>query len=262
MEKMHHPHGHESAPTSSARPGGLTVSADGYTLEAMPTVLEPGCETPWRFWIRDAWGAAYSKFEQHHEALLHLIVVRRDLTHYQHLHPKLTPDGTWFLPLTLPKAGFYRAFADFTIAGHAHTLGIDLAAPGHLQFAPAPDPSAAARAGEYDVQLEGGPWVSGRAAALSFVVRHQGQEVRDLQPYLGALGHLVALREGDLAYLHVHPVAAGGGGPKIDFHVAFPSAGRYRLFLEFAHAGEVHAADFVLKISPPNTPAGDLDKEK
>ena len=35
--------------------------------------------------------------------------------------------------------------------------------------------------------------------------RADGEPVTDLQPYLGAYGHLVALRDGDLAYLHVHP---------------------------------------------------------
>ena len=45
----------------------------------------------------------------------------------------------------------------------------------------------------------------------------------DLQPYLAAYGHLVALRQGDLAYLHVHPDGEPGdgrtkAGPDIVFH--------------------------------------------
>lgn len=36
--------------------------------------------------------------------------------------------------------------------------------------------------------------------------------VTDLKPYVGAFGHLVALRAGDLAYLHVHPDGAPGDG--------------------------------------------------
>ena len=63
------------------------------------------------------------------------------------------------------------------------------------------------------------------------------------EPYLGAGGHLVALREGDLAFLHVHPT---GDGP--DFEVEFPTPGRYRLFLQFKHEGRVHTAAFTREV--------------
>ena len=61
---------------------------------------------------------------------MHVIVVRRDLRRYQHLHPTQGADGAWTSALTLPEAGVYRAFADFKVAGEQHTLGIDLFVPG------------------------------------------------------------------------------------------------------------------------------------
>ena len=64
-----------------------------------------------------------------------------------------------------------------------------------------------------------------------------------VEPYLGAGGHLVALREGDLAYLHVHPTGGPGSGP-VSFMTEFPTEGRYRLFLQFKHEGKVHTAAF------------------
>jgi hypothetical protein len=64
------------------------------------------------------------------------------------------------------------------------------------------------------------------------------------QPYLGAGGHLVALREGDLAFLHVHPMPAGHGADDVSFAATFPTAGRYRLFLQFRHEGRVRTAAF------------------
>ncbi len=74
----------------------------------------------------------------------------------------------------------------------------------------------------------------------------------DLQPYLAAYGHLVALREGDLAYLHVHPDGEPGDGrtkpgPGITFHTAFPSEGSYRLYLDFKHDGVVRTAEFTVE---------------
>ena len=75
-------------------------------------------------------------------------------------------------------------------------------------------------------------------------VTRDGEPVTDLQPYLGALGHLVAIRDGDLAYLHVHPLdeADGPGGPTVRFAVEVPTAGTYGLFLDFSHGGEVRTA--------------------
>jgi hypothetical protein len=105
----------------------------------------------------------------------------------------------------------------------------------------------------YEVQLTG-DLVAGQASPLTLTVRKDGQPVTDLQPYLAAYGHLVALRDGDLAYLHVHPEGAPGdgrtaAGPEIDFVAEVPSAGTYRLFLDFQHDGVVRTAEFTAATS-------------
>ena len=100
----------------------------------------------------------------------------------------------------------------------------------------------------YEVVLDAGTPTVGAESALGFRVRRGGEDVEDLEPYLGALGHLVALREGDLAYLHVHPT--GGTGTRIGFRAAFPSLDRYRLFQQFAHERQVRTADFTVEVRP------------
>jgi hypothetical protein len=84
-------------------------------------------------------------------------------------------------------------------------------------------------------------------------VRKDGHPVTDLQPYLGAYGHLVALRAGDLAYLHVHPTGHPGGGatpagPQIRFAAEVPSTGTYRLYLDFRHEGVVRTAELTATV--------------
>jgi hypothetical protein len=72
------------------------------------------------------------------------------------------------------------------------------------------------------------------------------------EDYLGAGGHLVALREGDLAFLHVHPTEHGqpadGHDDSVGFAATFPTHGRYRLFLQFKHRGEVRTAAFTQEV--------------
>jgi hypothetical protein len=80
----------------------------------------------------------------------------------------------------------------------------------------------------------------GDETMLSYTISRAGQPVA-VEPYLGASGHLVALRAGDLAYLHVHPMDSKERG-RIAFAAHYPSAGRYRLFLQFKAAGRVHTA--------------------
>jgi hypothetical protein len=79
-------------------------------------------------------------------------------------------------------------------------------------------------------------------------VSKDGREVTDIEPYLGARGHLVALREGDLAFLHVHPEDAATAGAGINFGVEYPSRGAYRLFLQFKHDGAVRTVAFTEEV--------------
>jgi len=121
------------------------------------------------------------------------------------------------------------------------TLGSDLSVPGELVPQPLPEPAAVAQVDGFTVALTG-ELAAGRESELILSVSRDGKPVTDLQPYLGAYGHLVALREGDLAYLHVHP------GDGLSFMSELPSAGRYRLFLQCKHDGVVRTAPFTLEV--------------
>jgi hypothetical protein len=148
-------------------------------------------------------------------------------------------------------------FADFDPAGEteALTLGADLAVPGDARPRALPRPATEATVDGYTVALAG-TLAPGATSRLTFAVTRAGRPVTDLQPYLGAAGHLVTLRTGDLAYLHVHP--AGGG---LAFDVEVPSPGTYRLFLEFRHGGVVRTAEFTAATdgapAAPSTGPGD-----
>jgi hypothetical protein len=230
-------------------PAGLANTADGLTLETDWIAAEDdeGRTGTLEFRILGPDGEPVRDFDEQHGRAMHLMVVRRDLTHYRHLHPRMAAEGTWSAPLAFPEPGVYRVFADFATAGRSLTLGDDLEMPGEYQPVPLPDPVGEVRTEGYEVALASEVHAGG-AASLVFDVSRAGRAVGDLEPYLGALGHLVALREGDLAFLHVHPESDGGSGPRIAFRAAFPSEGRYRLFLQFAHGGGVRTAAFTVEI--------------
>jgi hypothetical protein len=182
---------------------------------------------------------------------MHLIVVRRDLRRFQHLHPVQDAAGAWSTSLTLPDAGVYHAFADFRSGGERRTLGVDLFAGGRFEPLALPSPADTARVDGYDVALsehgrEDGSTSANGHSELRFSVSRDGAAVNGLQPYLGARGHLVMLRAGDLAYEHVHPLKTD----ELGFATADVAPGRYRLFVQFRHADEVHTAAFTREVAP------------
>ncbi len=227
---------------------GLGVAEHGLRLIVADPQRRPGVTAPLRFRIVGPDGEAVKDFDLLHTKRMHVIVVRRDLTGFQHLHPELAADGTWSTPLRLDAAGSYRVFADFSHDGEPTTLASDLSVDGEVRTAELPAVSATARAdGGFAVRLSGSPARAGEEAELTFEVSRGGEPVA-LRPYLGAGGHLVALREGDLAFLHVHPVGDAGEDGSITFDASFPTAGRYRLFLQLEAGGEVRTAAFTEEV--------------
>ncbi|MDR7279536.1 hypothetical protein [Catenuloplanes atrovinosus] len=232
--------------------GGLVVgSADFRLVPAETAFPAPSPRAPFRFVIQTADGTPVTDFAVVHDKRLHLIVVRRDLSGYQHLHPELAPDGTWSTELALPTAGTWRVFADFTAttaagAQVAGTLGVDLSVGGDYAAVPLPAPAPAATAGGFEVELAGTPML-GSVQPMIFTVRRNGALVRP-EPYLGANGHLVVLREGDLGYVHVHPEDRLTVDGAVKFWLAAPSKGRYRAFFDFQVDGVVHTAAYTITI--------------
>ena len=251
-------HGSGTGPVS-ALPPGLSVAANGYTLRLAGDTVVTGAQQPFRFHISGPDGSPVTKFEVQHDKLLHLVLVRRDGSGYQHLHPEMAADGTWTTTLGLSSAGSYRVFADFKPEGGARTtLGADVQAPGTFEPQRYTTDSRESTVDGYTVRLDG-ELKAGAESPVTATVTKNGQPVTDLQPYLGANGHLVALRGADLAYLHVHPQDTPGAGPEVKFLVEVPTTGRYRLFLDFQHEGRVRTAEFTLTTdasNPPPAPAG------
>ena len=223
-------------------PGGLAVAQDGYRLSLADEVLRPGTREL-AFTILGPDGAPVTAYDVEHEKELHLIVVRRDFAGFQHVHPVLDEDsGEWTTDVDLDP-GAWRVLADFVpTGGEDLTLGADLTVPGAV---PEPAPvveQRTAQVDDYTVAVDG-ELHPGEDSTLTFEVSRDGRPVTDLQQYLGAAGHLVALRDGDLAYLHVHP------GDGLEFVAEVPSAGTYHLFLDFQHDDVVRTAELVVVAS-------------
>jgi hypothetical protein len=273
------PHSHAAMNSMAGMPGmtgapvpvgGTADQAGGYHMVIGAAPKTGGSSSPFAFHIQGPDGRPVTRFAIVHDKPLHLIVVRGDLSGFQHLHPTMAPDGTWAIPLTLPAAGTYRAYADFTAIDakggqQAIVLGADLTVPGASAATPLPVPATSSTVDGYTVSYEGAPAI-GVVEPMLFRITRGGTPVTP-RPYLGAYGHLVMLRQADLGYLHVHPEPALVDGA-VKFWVAAPSPGTYRMYLDFQASGsqasgsdaggsqvggsqagsEVHTAEFTLQV--------------
>ncbi|MFI2486170.1 heavy-metal-associated domain-containing protein [Promicromonospora kroppenstedtii] len=243
-----HAAGADGAP---AQVRGLSLEQDGLLLSPVSVPDETGERGTLSFSVLDADGAAVTGFETEHDKELHLIVVRSDGEEFRHVHPTMSADGVWSIPWMWAEAGSYRVFADFVpeATGENVTLSRAVDVAGRVTPQPAAV-SASDTTGGYTATLAGELSATGEST-LTATVTKDGEPVTDLEPYLGAYGHLVALRAGDLAYLHVHPEGDEPGpgsvsGPDVAFMTQAPTPGRYLLYLDFKVDGDVHTARFVL----------------
>ena len=242
---------------AAAQPAGAEYHLEA---EATPAVLRSGVPVAIRFRVRDdRTGTVVRQYETVHEKTFHLFLVSQDLEHFEHLHPELRADGSLDLTVKFPRPGPYHFYADFLPAGGLpqllHTAVVTADYSGTLaeaERALATDMTDKVVEG-LRVRLESPAQVAGREQIISVFLEDaaSGKPVTDLQPYLGAWGHMLIL-SWDLAdVVHSHPIAeiSDGGGPRIVFSQRFPRAGRYRLWAQFQRGGEIAVASFTLDVA-------------
>ena len=220
-------HGEIGGSHGEATRGPGATDAHDLKLELEPASLRAGEDGEIAFRILGPDGEPITKFDVAHTKQVHLILVSRDLEHFRHVHPKATEDQ-WSAQVRPPAPGDYRVVADVKHDGRALALTGDLTVDGD----PVATGQPAAEATFKEQEL-----TAGRPVTLEFEAPGR------TQPYLGAAGHLVVMREGDLEYLHVHPKK-----DELAFGAGFPEAGRYVMFLEYRRAGEVKLSRFAVAV--------------
>ncbi len=224
---------------------GLTTAADGFQLVTDVAAVEAGEPSVFTFRIERADGSTVTDFDLLNDRRMHLVVLSRNLVDYLHIHPVLAADGTWNIDLPAMTPGSYRAYADFRPHGADQiTLATDVSVSGLVVPIDVPAVSPNTEVDGFTVSLAGMAAVG--ESTLAFDVARNGAAVVT-EPYLGAAGHLVVIREGDLGYLHVHPLD-GEAGP-VRFAAEFPTPGTYRLFFDFSSGGTVRTASFTIDVA-------------
>jgi hypothetical protein len=281
-------------PASAHDPKGMGDMADMGEMSKLPqkttmlpaTNLIPGKSQLYTIQVRSASGKPINNFQIQHEKLMHLILVSSDLKSFQHVHPTYLGKGKFQITATFPADGQYTAFMDYVPKGSTQRVDVATLKVGKAivsENLPSADPSLSKTFGDLNIALLIDPKTirSEQTTSVSFQIKDAtGKPIEDLQPYLGAMGHLVIIKASPVltaaSYLHAHPKGhehssgmemggmemggmnmgekSGMGGMKMEipgqvtFEAHFPEPGTYRLWGQFQRAGKVFTADFTITI--------------
>ena len=210
-------------------------------------------ETEMTIQILDKDGKTVDDFELNHEKKMHLILVSQDLFYYKHIHPTYQGKGLFTIRTALPAGGNYKLFADFKPSGQAQIVkSHEIKAGGEAAptIALQPDSKLTATVNGIEISLAADHLMAGMDLDLTYTFKDAATKapIANLQPYLGAVGHVVILDEKADQYLHVHPVDEKSSGPEAKFKTSFPKSGIYKIWGEFQRDGQVITVPFVVKV--------------
>jgi hypothetical protein len=239
---------------------GPSLAPHPVALTTTPAALRAGEPGTLHLRVTTPAGAPVSSYGVIHERRMHLFIVSFDLEDFAHVHPELGPDGDWVLPFTFPRPGTYRLLADFLPSGGSPqlvpltftTAGTAASVVAHPRLTV--DSTSTRHQSGVAVRLTtAAALTAGRSSVITFELSDEvsGQPIGDLEPYLGALGHLLAVSEDLVDAVHAHPLASA---PRLDgrvsFAVRFPRAGRYRVWAQFQRRARVLTVPYSVEAVP------------
>jgi hypothetical protein len=235
----------DAEPKRKARPSRYSVELT--TNPKRPKTGEP-VELRMVFRDRDNPKGVFSSFETVHESLLHLVMVRTDLAEFAHEHPVLGDDGIFRLRYTFPSGGEYHLFADVAPKGAGSQVlmaKLNVSGPAAVRR----QQQTGSTIVELIPSVEPLPIRQTVAILVGIKDASSGTPTHDLEPYLGAPGHLLLVHEDATTFVHSHPaddVEAARDG-RLRFLARFPKPGLYRGWVQIKRGGEVITKAFNLR---------------
>jgi hypothetical protein len=221
-----------------------------------PRVLKAGENIQLEFHVEDpVTNKPVREFEIMHEKLYHLFVVSQDMQFFRHVHPEVQPDGHLDLEIKFPHAGLYRVLSDFYPKGGTPQLvPSTLIVPGDgfkietPKLQPDLDPK---NTENLHIELVTDPPqpIAGFKTLLFFKLSPND----GIEPYIGAMGHMLAASSDLIDMIHTHPFLVtdpdSGAYKQIQFNLIFPREGIYRVWVQFQRKAVVNTVVFNVPVT-------------
>lgn len=198
-----------------------------------------------------------------HEKKIHLILVSEDLSWFDHIHPEYKTDGSYTISALFPHGGTYFLYADYKPSGASHKLEkFEIKVSGNSAiskhytkaintckkeaFTVTLKPDDGQFNANEDIHFDG-----------VFLKDKRAFDANNLQNYLGAKGHMVAIHTVTKEYMHIHPEVEGS---ILHFHTHFENTGMYRVWLQFMDEGKLYTTDFNILVLESGKKNANKDK--
>ncbi|OAB38248.1 hypothetical protein PMSD_07750 [Paenibacillus macquariensis subsp. defensor] len=203
--------------------------------------------------IQDKDGKTINEFDTVHEKKMHFIIVSKDLSYFSHIHPDYKGNGVFEVTTQFPTSGEYKMYADITPTGMSamnKSQWITVEGEAVAQQPIVPDATLTKVVDGKSITLSIDDLMANMELKLNFNIKdaQTNEPVTDLQPFLGAVGHVVILTKDADKYLHVHPTDEKASGPDAEFMTTFPQSGVYKIWGQFQQNGKVFTVPFVVKV--------------
>lgn len=238
---------------SHAEKGSSTTDSTEAVWQLSNEKPQPKTDTDITIQIQNNEGKLIDKFDINHEKQMHLIVVSKDLSYFDHIHPDYKGDGKFVVTTQFPDSGEYKLFADYVPTGGSATsqsewVSVDGTASELAEIIP--ETNFDKTINDIDITLSFDHLMADKDLNLTFNMMDAKTKkpVTDLQPYLGAVGHVVIISADAEQYLHVHPTDEKAKGPDAQFMTKFPKSGIYKIWGQFQRNGETFIVPFVVNV--------------
>lgn len=212
-----------------------------------------------QFTVRETKTKAIVKdFDIAHTKLAHLLLVSKDLSWFAHEHPEQQPDGSFTHKQAFPFGGEFYTFLDVAPRGAGSQILMgSVKVAGSVQA-----PVALVSSGTTNTvdgikaTIKGTTNVPiGKSLPITFQLTDTktGDAITDLEPYLGAFGHLMIIHADGQTVVHSHPAEDEAGIAQskrgiVAFNARFPKSGIYKAWGQFQRGGKVVTIPFVISV--------------
>lgn len=215
--------------------------------------LKPGDVTlAFRLYGIDAHELGLDDLKMTHEKLVHLMLVRDDLQYYQHLHPEFV-QGMWTVKTRIPQHGSYEMYVDVEPKEESpHVLRVPLTIGRKTEKKIFPPVSQDLTTNVDGVNATLDKLELEKKAAeikLKFKLSKNGLPITQIQSYLGAFGHVVALKHGEpdhFAHAHLLNKTMPEDGI-VEFEIELQEKGMYTIYAQFNINGQIKTFPITLE---------------
>lgn len=209
----------------------------GLAVELLAGEAVMSVATPLRFRVtRKPQDEAVDDLQVEHEKLMHVIGVRDDLREFFHIHPQRVAPGLWQVNHTFTNAGRYQIWSDIKHQGTVYSFAqprLPVAGPvAQMGYEKVPQ-LADTKSGFHIILTPPDKLVAGVTNRFQVAIRNaEGTQV-GAEFFLGALLHLVVIKDDLTVYAHGHAENHLKGDRDIFFTQVFPQPGNYKIFTQF-----------------------------